>query len=55
MEHFLPLDQRKIVSLPLGRDSWLMWSNVFSHVDKGRFLFLIYFYEGVFNEKTKDI
>ena len=34
---------------------WLMWSNVFPHVDKGRFLFLIYFYEGVFNEKTKDI
>ena len=33
----------------------VMWSNVFSHVDKGRFLFLIYFYEGVFNEKTKDI
>ena len=33
----------------------VMWSNVFSHLDKGRLLFLIYFYEGVFNEKTKDI
>ena len=33
----------------------MMWSNVFSHLDKGRLLFLIYFYEGVFNEKTKDI
>ena len=30
-----------------------MWSNVFPHVDKGRFLFLIYFYEGVFNEKNE--
>ena len=34
---------------------YLMWSNVISHLDKGRLLFLIYFYEGVFNEKTKDI